>query len=217
MIFFLSRSHGEKTVGDLAVGESLWLTEDGVLTEYFVVQQGNPDSTVYTDAGADGTWILRRDASTFGTVTGAGAATVVSDGTYLARFPEELQAAMREVKKPIGVTTSVASITSKIHQLTIKETGEPEGVAGLPLDAFQDLGSPDVIAYYNGAAVRYWLSDSSVAGDATTGYSGVYFYIDKYGIANLAQYSTTDLYYIRPVMILDPDAKLNDQNELIGL
>lgn len=47
MIFFLSRSGGGKKARDLAVGESVWLTENGERTEYLVVQQGNPNTRVH--------------------------------------------------------------------------------------------------------------------------------------------------------------------------
>lgn len=51
---------GGNTAGALAVGDSVWLNVNGTLTEFLVVHQGNPDSTLY-DASCDGTWLLMKD------------------------------------------------------------------------------------------------------------------------------------------------------------
>ena len=45
---------------ELAVGDSVWMSVDGILTEFVVVHQGNPDSTIY-DASCNGTWLMMKD------------------------------------------------------------------------------------------------------------------------------------------------------------
>ena len=44
----------------LAVGDSVWLNVNGVLTEFLVVHQGNPDSKIYPSS-CKGTWLLMKD------------------------------------------------------------------------------------------------------------------------------------------------------------
>ena len=46
--------------GALAVGDSVWLNVDGVLTEFLVIQQGKPNSTLYDDS-CNGTWLMMKD------------------------------------------------------------------------------------------------------------------------------------------------------------
>ena len=46
---------------DLAVGSSVYLMENGVATEYLVVNQGIPSGSSLYDSSCDGTWLLRKD------------------------------------------------------------------------------------------------------------------------------------------------------------
>lgn len=46
---------------DLAVGSSVYLMENGVATEYLVVNQGKPSGSSLYDDSCDGTWLLRKD------------------------------------------------------------------------------------------------------------------------------------------------------------
>ena len=47
--------------GDLAVGSVVKLIENGVATEYLVVNQGKPSGSSLYDDSCDGTWLLRND------------------------------------------------------------------------------------------------------------------------------------------------------------
>lgn len=49
---------GGLTAGSLAVGASVWLSEDGTLKEFIVVHKGRP-STLY-DASCDGVWLMEK-------------------------------------------------------------------------------------------------------------------------------------------------------------
>ena len=46
---------------DLAVGSSVFVMENGVATEYLVVNQGKPSGSSLYDDSCDGTWLLRKD------------------------------------------------------------------------------------------------------------------------------------------------------------
>ena len=46
-------------LGDMAVGSTVKIKVNGTLTDFLIVQQGNPDSTIY-DASCNGTWVLMK-------------------------------------------------------------------------------------------------------------------------------------------------------------
>jgi hypothetical protein len=48
------------SVSNIEVGSSVYLNVDGVKTEFLVVHQGNPNSSIY-DASCDGTWLLMKN------------------------------------------------------------------------------------------------------------------------------------------------------------
>ena len=48
-----------KKASDYAVGESVYLIENGAKVEYLVVHQGLPDAMY--DVSCNGTWLLRKD------------------------------------------------------------------------------------------------------------------------------------------------------------
>ena len=48
---------GDTIVGQVSVGDSVWTNVNGKQTEFLVVQQGNPDATMY-DESCNGTWLL---------------------------------------------------------------------------------------------------------------------------------------------------------------
>ena len=48
-------------ISNLAVGNIVKVKESGTDVDYIIVQQGNPDATMY-DASCNGTWLLRKDS-----------------------------------------------------------------------------------------------------------------------------------------------------------
>lgn len=46
-------------LGDMAVDSTVKIKVNGTLTDFLIVQQGNPDSTIY-DASCNGTWVLMK-------------------------------------------------------------------------------------------------------------------------------------------------------------
>lgn len=225
MIFFLSRATAGKKASELAVGESVWLMENDALTEYFVVQQGNPDASKYTDAAANGTWLLRKDVADWASVDRSDHVSDCKDGTYLAQFPSEVQAAIREVTLPrnfqgVGFATSA---TSKIHIPAHTELGSTEQAAlasGCALEYFIGANNAERIAYLNGRATAYLTFNGSLTVDATAGGSyATTLYISATGSLTVTSVATTvnSSFRIRPMMILDPDTEFNGKNEFVGL
>ena len=49
-----------RPINELSVGDIVKVKESGTDVDYIIVQQGNPDATMY-DASCDGTWLLRKD------------------------------------------------------------------------------------------------------------------------------------------------------------
>ena len=47
-------------ISELSVGNIVKVKESGTDVDYIIVQQGNPDATIY-DVSCDGTWLLRKD------------------------------------------------------------------------------------------------------------------------------------------------------------
>ena len=219
MIFFLSRARAGKKASQLSIGESLWLMENDELTEYFVVQQGNPNNTVYTDGGANGTWILRKDVANFGTYRQI-LTDQLSNGTYLARFPAEVQNALREVTLPRYYETTVEvskSCTSKVHLPSVVEVGGTGSNSFAPtfvLEFFRGASNEDRIAYLDGTATPYWLWEYIVVTiDGTP--SHTYHSVKASG--EISAVTITNGPKCRPMMILDPDTKFDRDNIFVGL
>ena len=75
-----------RPASELSVGESVFLTVNGALTEFLVVHKGNPDTGIY-DASCDGIWITAKyatdDAIYYYTKDTSGdEADLSPDGTY---------------------------------------------------------------------------------------------------------------------------------------
>lgn len=75
-----------RPASELSVGESVFLTVNGVLTEFLVVHKGNPDTSIY-DASCDGIWITAKYATDVAIVyptkdTSGDSVDLSSDGYY---------------------------------------------------------------------------------------------------------------------------------------
>ena len=225
MIFFLSRATADKKASGLAVGESVWLMENGELTEYFVVQQGNPDRSVYTDSNVDGTWLMRKDvpdSSLVWPVWGSSYTKLASDlisycesGNYLEWFPADVQDAMRTV------VISRFNEGTKVFFPSINEVGvanstdESLYATGSRLEYFKEDTNESRLALRNGTATEYFLRDwhaTTIQGTTTS----FYFIVDTSGeIVKMT--NVLGGYGLRPMMILDPETKFSNHNEFVGL
>ena len=94
------------SLGDLDVGATVKLNVDGTATDFFVVQQGNPDGALY-DASCDGTWLLMKDCYTLRPWSDAGEAQYQTsliheylNSTFLNLFDETAKSAIKQVKIP---------------------------------------------------------------------------------------------------------------------
>lgn len=232
MIFFLSRSGGGKKARDLAVGESVWLTENGERTEYLVVQQGNPNTGVYTDPLVAGTWILRKDLDLTTNIRQV-AADYCTNGKYLARFPAEVQSAFREVTLPrswsvwtaVGQIENITEVTSKIQMPDAREldpTVETSATwyttsRGSTLAYFKDDVDENRVACLNGTPTGYWLFSGYQDSSAMPDIYRCFLYVSAAGVITVNAAGTTGEWGFRPMMILDPDTQFDASNDFVGL
>ena len=164
---------------DIEVGSSVFLKLNGTLTEFLVVHQGNPDTSMY-DTSCDGTWLLMKDIYTgmsFGNSNDYANSNVHTylNGDFFSLFDAGVQSAIKLVKIPyvVGTTsTTVASgsngLSTKVfllssYEVGLRRTGAGYGeygyvpVDGVCLSYFEKMLSTSsnfslTIAYYNNTA-----------------------------------------------------------------
>lgn len=140
---------GGGTVGNLAVGSSVYMNRNGEPMEFIVIHQGLPDANLY-DASCDGTWLLQKYilSTPMYQAGNTNYGTSTTHITYLntneiAVFDENIQAAIKEVKIPYvngtDMTSPIASkengVTSKLFLLSGREVGFTANMyTGLPED-----------------------------------------------------------------------------------
>lgn len=214
--------------GDLAVGSSVYLLENGTAVEYLVVNQGKPSSSSLYDDSCNGTWLLRKDIyETRVWHSSAVNAYASSDihsylnSTFLGLFNRATQAQIRQVKIPYCVgngSTTVNSgangLTAKIFLLASAELGtSASGLSYLPADGayLSNFGGTSIadskrIAYLNGTATNWWTRSPNTYDTSYT------WDINTTGQLGSAQ--PTNKYGIRPALVL-PSTATFDQSTLV--
>ena len=168
-----------KTVGGLDVGESVFLNVDGKRMEFIVVNQGNPDTSIYDDS-CNGTWLLMKDIYEkrqwhSSNVNDYANSTIHSylNSTFLAMFDSNIQKAIKQVKLPYRagsgdgrtVTSGANGLSAKIFLLSSTEVNLVHAFAptneGACLSYFggtaQNGSDTKRVAYLNGSALHWWL------------------------------------------------------------
>ena len=166
--------------GDLAVGSSVYLMENGVAVEYLVVNQGIPSGSSLYDASCDGTWLLRKDIITMiswhsskNNSYSVSSANSYVNGTFFNLFDTTTREIIQNVKIPyINGTGSGGSLSSganglstKIFLLSAYEVGwTSSNNSGFPSDGsclsyFSGLPETDSKrnATYSGTNNPWWL------------------------------------------------------------
>lgn len=209
-----------KLASDYSVGESVYLTENGTNVEYLVVHQGLP-SSLY-DSSCDGTWLLRKDLYVTRAFDSSDNEYANSDihtylnGTFLGLFNTNVKNIISQVKIPYTNSGSVVSgsngMSTKIFLLSAYEAGYESSsnvpADGASLEYFKSNNNTLRIANYNGTATRWWLrspqtSNTTYAwGVATTG-----------SRTNISVTATN--VGVRPVLILSPDARFDEETNVI--
>ena len=166
--------------GDLAVGSVVKLMENGVATEYLVVNQGKPSGSSLYDDSCDGTWLLRNDIYEnrewhSSRVNDYENSTIHSylNSTFLNLFDANTKSIIKQVKIPYrkgsGQDTTVTSgtngLSAKIFLLSATEVRFSNNFMpsseGMELSYFSgcSVTSSDNkrVSKLNGTAIAWWL------------------------------------------------------------
>lgn len=212
----------------LAVGSIVKLMENGVATEYLVVNQGIPENSSLYDASCDGTWLLRKDihsnrqwhTSNVNKYESSAINTWLN-GEFFNTLGSAEQAVIKQVKIPYrknggsgGSDQSGANgLLCKIFLLSGYEVGiggaDYVPKDGAKLDYFNQNTSADSkrIAYLNGSATKWGLRSQYAA------YASNVWYVSISG--NYSQSGASDSYGIRPALVLPSDVLFNKRTKLL--
>lgn len=217
-----------KKASDYAVGESVFLMENGSPVEYLVVHQGLP-SDLY-DASCDGTWLLRKDIyknevqwndSSLSNYPSSYVRNYLN-GDFFTLFDSATQEAVKQVTIPYCVGNGVTTINSGSNGLSTKvfllsgyecgwttTTNPYFPIDGTCLDYFEGCADTDVkrIAYYNDVSCYWWLrSPYTAIGDNA-------WLVNINGTCGRSV--VISLYGIRPALILDSNARFDPETNII--
>lgn len=219
---------GATPVSTLAVGDSVWLNVDGVQTEFLVVHQGNPDSTLY-DASCDGTWLMsvKTDDTLWQFSSSYSYYDLSSMPSVLNAFYARIsrQDAIKEVKIPYrshnglqggsnGYQCHCFIPTAKEVNCTkyVRKNGsiyyiDHDSDGGTCLDYFVGKGDSDRIAYNGkGSQVDWWTR--TIVGD---GYVVAVNYLGEAHQNSITNGSN----YIRPMLIIHSDTPIDPETHTI--
>lgn len=211
----------------LAVGSSVFMNVGGVRTEFLVVHQGLPDSTLYASS-CNGTWLLMKNVYKNRKFDSTDNNYGQSDiNSYLnGEFLDSLDIKNRidfvtiPVTNGIGSTGTVVSgldgMPTKIFLLSYTEVGFSGGdyqgkganIEGAVLSYFKNATNSDKIGLLNGVAVRwvlrspYTVADSYVWWVGEEGKQGGNYVTQEYGI--------------RPALILPSSTIIDENMNVIG-
>lgn len=152
-------------LGEFPVGEVVYLNENDVGIPYIIVNQGNPDTSVY-DATANGTWLLRQNAqgSRYDgqTTYYSGSIHDTKCTSHLAKFDADVQAAI----KTVGVPTITKYDTKQWCEY------DPNRVMSKLLRkvfllSTTELGATKYTDYGEGALLDYFTKDDNAKRKAT--------------------------------------------------
>ena len=212
------------TYGDLAVGSIVQINENGSPVDYIVVHQGNPNTGIY-DASCDGTWLLRKnvlptsisyqDAESSCQYAYSDIA-VFLESSFIPTLDNATSNIIKKVKIPYASYSSNPSQTGsngfecKAFILGTRELG------------WGSVGNQDgaKLSYFSsgtGSAANEKRRASSNAGSGNVAYwtrtpshgSLYVYYVTSTG-GNESSTGLLESHYIRPCIIVDPDAISSD-------
>ena len=218
-----------ETIGGLDVGESVFLNVDGKRMEFIVVNQGNPDTSIYDDS-CNGTWLLMKDIyekSQWHSANGNNLenSTIHSylNSTFLNLFDSDIQDTIKQVKLPYrknggsgGTDQSGANgLSCKVFLLSGYEVGWTTSdnqyfpVDGAKLAYFESGTGTSAnnkrIANYNGSAAGWWLRSPRTCNTVHV------WFVNSDG--SYDYYGAPVPYGIRPALVLPSTVTVdNDRN-----
>ena len=222
-----------ETIGDLDVGDSVFLNVDGKRMEFIVVNQGNPDTSIYDDS-CNGTWLLMKDIYEnrqwhSSNVNDYANSTIHSylNSTILAMFDSNIQKAIKQVKLPYRagsgygktVTSGANGLSAKIFLLSSTEVNLVHVYAptneGACLSYFSGTAQSESdtkrVAYLNSSAAGWWLRSPYCDPGSGAPWSGALYVGSNGGWYDSGGCSNS--YGIRPALVLPSTVTVdNDRN-----
>ena len=214
------------SAGDIDVGATVKINENGQAVDYLVVHQGLP-SDIY-DASCEGTWCLRKDIAenrqwNSSNVNDYANSTVHAylNGDWLNRYDADVAEAIKQVKIPYRagsgygktVTSGDNGLSAKIFLLSSTEVSfnhdympTNEGAELAYFKGCADNGSDNKrVANYNGSAAN-WCLRSPYCGSSNGSTSALS--VNIYGSWYYGYCSSS--YGIRPTLILPYSFKFQE-------
>ena len=166
----MSATPPPQPISNLSVGDIVKVKESGTDVDYIIIQQGNPNATMY-DASCDGTWLLRKDVirqsqwnSTCVNINSGSTIDIYLNSTFIN--PTNISDIIKEVKIPYrtkgdgGRNYSLENgLSTKVFLLSGSEVNTLlatyMSIEGVHLGYFSDNTSR--LAYYNGNVKFWWL------------------------------------------------------------
>lgn len=202
-------------LGDMAVGSTVKIKVDGTLRDFIIVQQGNPDSTIY-DSSCDGTWVLMKGLYTramFGRRNNSYNGSIIQsylNDTFYSLIDADIRNAIKQAKIPYqngtgsggSLATGSNGLSTKVFLLSGYEVGWtvmdgdsfPKDGRRLAYFPSSSDGNSKRIAYNGSSAGAWWMRSPYTYSDeniAVVNTNGTYTY---------GSYKSN--YYVRPAFIL---------------
>lgn len=202
-------------LGDMAVGSTVKIKVDGTLRDFIIVQQGNPDSTIY-DSSCDGTWVLMKGLYTramFGRLNNSYNGSIIQsylNDTFYSLIDADIRNAIKQAKIPYqngtgsggSLATGPNGLSTKVFLLSGYEVGWtvmdansfPKDGRRLAYFPSSSDGNSKRIAYNGSSAGTWWMRSPYTYSDeniAVVNTNGTY----TYG-------SYKNNHYVRPAFIL---------------
>lgn len=205
------------SAGDIDVGATVKINENGQLVEHIVVHQGLP-SDIY-DSSCEGTWCLRKDIAE-NRVWDSGNSNVLEtsdihaylNGDWMNRYDPDVEQAIKQVKIPYrqnggsgGTDRNGANgLSCKIFPLSGREVGFTNNESsyfpndGSKLDYFISGNTSSAhqkrIAKLNGSAAYWWLRSPDTRNEVDVWNCG--------SSGNCYNLGANNSYGVRPALIL---------------
>lgn len=215
-------------ISTLEVGTLVKVNENGAPVEYMIVQQGNPDASMY-DASCDGCWLLRKDCAEtrfWGSSNDYQNSDIHAylNGDWTSRYEAGILSQIKQVKIPYVNGTGGSAVASGANGLSCKIfllSGYKVGFStsdssyfprdGAKLSYFSSgtgsVANNKRIANYNGSATFWWLRSPHTNGTNSVwdvGSGGSYYNRD-----------CGRVYGARPAFILPSTALVDDNLNVI--
>ena len=206
---------------ELAVGSTVKLMENGVATEYLVVNQGVPSNSTKYHSSCDGTWLLRKyvcDADMkYGNTNSYYKNSTIHEylnGTFLGSLGTVEQSAIKSVNIPCvdninmsSMTITVKELSARVFLLSVAEVYSFSTLRsddGAAMSYFSANGSQ--VAYKKGASAesKWWLRTPSGTANVFLGTS-----------ATSNTTAATNTSGVRPALIVPSTACFDEKTMLL--